>query len=415
MLFSLVLVWTITAYLVKRILNIGIKDFRGSVHELKIRKLFNGLTFFGVFTAIAQVIFFFQQDLLATTFHAIWGGYCFVAVYLHHLGYFKFAKVSLVFTILVFGALASARIGSEYYPHIASFGIIGGIFVFFDIKKEWGYLLTFFLMHAAAMILVESDIMQNHDITFENPELLKAGIVIGTALFIGLEILTVLRLSWLTEKEIILDLKKSNTELQQINEEKTVMLQEIHHRVKNNLQVVISLIKLQTNSIEDKKTIAIFEELKMRLISIARMHEMMYLSEKINKIDFKSYVQELSEMVLESTDTSSNVELSVDTNVQNLSAEGVVPLALILNELITNSIKHAFEGRNNNKIDVSFIKQSDTQYLLEYSDNGMWKEKKQKTNGFGLELIELLAEQLDGSVNRISSEEGTKYTFELVI
>lgn len=399
----------------KRILNIGIKNFKGSVHELKIRKLFNGLTFFGIFTAIVQVIFFFKQDTLATTFHAIWGFYCFVALYLHHLGYFKFAKVSIVIMIIIFGTLASARIGSEYYPHIASFGIIGGIFVFFDVKKEWGYLLTFILMHAASIILIESNIFQNPNIAFENPKVLRAGIVIGTALFVGLEILTVLRLSWLTEKDIIASLKKTNTELQQINEEKTVMLQEIHHRVKNNLQVVISLIKLQTNSVEDKKTIAVFEELKMRLISIARMHEMMYLSEKINKIDFKSYVQELSEMVLESTDTSSDVQLTVNTNVENLSAEGVVPLALILNELITNSIKHAFDGRSDNRIAVSFKKNDENHYVLAYSDNGIWKEKKQKINGFGLELIDLLAEQLDGSVERVSSEEGTKYTFELII
>lgn len=401
--------------LVKRILNIGIKDFNGSIHELKIRKLFNGLTFFGIFTAIAQVIFFVTKDTMATTFHSIWGLYCFVALYLHHLGYFKFAKVSIVIMIIIFGTLASARIGSEFYPHIASFGIIGGIFVFFDVRKEWGYLLTFILMHSASMILIESDIFQNPEISFENPKVLRAGIVIGTALFVGLEILTILRLSWLTEKDIIANLKKTNTELQQINEEKTVMLQEIHHRVKNNLQVVISLIKLQTNSVEDKKTIAIFEELKMRLISIARMHEMMYLSEKINKIDFKSYVQELSEMVLESTDTSSDVQLNVNTNVDNLSAEGVVPLALILNELITNSIKHAFDGRNDNKIAVSFEKDNGNRYRLEYSDNGRWKEKKVKTNGFGLELIDLLAEQLDGSAKRISSEEGTKYTFDLVI
>lgn len=399
----------------KRILNIGVGDFNGSVHELKVRKLFNGLTFFGIFTAVAQVLFFSTKDNLATTFHAILGGYCFVALYIHHLGFFKFAKVSLVIMIIIFGTLASARIGSEYYPHIASFGIIGGIFVFFDLRKEWGFLLTFILMHAASMILIESDVLQNHEIKFENPKVLRAGIVIGTALFVGLEILTVLRLSWLTEKEINSDLKKSNAELQQINEEKTVMLQEIHHRVKNNLQVVISLIKLQTNSVEDKNTIAIFEELKMRLISIARMHEMMYLSEKINRIDFKSYVQELSEMVLESTDTSNDVRLSVNTNVDHLSAEGVVPLALILNELITNSIKHAFEYRNANKIAVSFKKKNDNRYRLEYSDNGRWKEKKVKTNGFGLELIDLLAEQLDGSVERVSSEEGTKYTFDLVI
>jgi two-component sensor histidine kinase len=399
---------------VKKILNIGLDNFNGSLHELKIRKLFNGLTFFGIFTAIAQVAFFFEQDKWATLFHAITGVYCFLALYLHYLGYFKFAKVSTVFIVIILGTFASARIGSEYYPHIASFGIIGGIFVFFDIKKEWGYLLLFTLMHASAMIFIESDLLKNPAIHFENPKLLRGTIVIGSALFVALEFLTVLRLSWLTEKDIIANLKKSNTELKQINEEKTVMLQEIHHRVKNNLQVVISLIKLQTKSVEDEKTIIMFEELKMRLISIARMHEMMYLSEKINKIDFKSYVQELSQMVLESTDTSSDVQLTVNTNVDNLSAEGVVPLALILNELITNSIKHAFEDRNDNKIVVSF-KKNDNSYILEYSDNGRWKENKVKTNGFGLELIELLAEQLDGSVKRFSSYEGTKYLFKLII
>ena len=399
----------------KQILNIGIKDFKGSVHELKIRKLFNGLTFFGIFTAVFQVFIFFEQDKLAALFHSIYGLYCFIAIYLHHLGYFKLAKVSTVIVVIIFGTLASARIGSEYYPHIASFGIIGGIFVFFDIKKEWGYLLLFTLMHASAMILVESDILKNPAIQFENPKILRATIVIGTALFVAIEILTILRLSWLTEKEIISNLKKSNSELKQINEEKTVMLQEIHHRVKNNLQVVISLIKLQTNSIQDQKTIATFEELKMRLISIARMHEMMYLSKKINKIDFKSYVQELSEMVLESTDTTSDVALTVNTNVDHLSAEGVVPLALILNELITNSIKHAFEGRSDNKISVSFKKNDDNRYVLEYSDNGRWKEKKVKTNGFGLELIELLADQLDGTTKRVSTEDGTKFTFDLII
>lgn len=399
----------------KNILNIGIKDFNGSVHELKIRKLFNILTFFGVFTAVFQVALFFEQDKTATLFHSIYGVYCFIAVYLHHLGYFRFAKISTVLIVLIFGTLASARIGSEYYPHIASFGIVGGVFIFFDIKKEWGYLLLFLLLHSAAMILIESDILKNPDIQFENPNLLRTTIVIGVALFIALEFVTVLRLSWLTEKEIISDLKKSNSELKQINDEKTVMLQEIHHRVKNNLQVVISLIKLQSNKVEDKKTVATFEELKMRLISIARMHEMMYLSDKINKIDFKNYVQELSEMVLESTATTKDVELTVNTNIDHLSAEGIVPLALILNELITNSLKHAFNDKTENHISVLFEKTEENHYKLVYSDNGSWKEKKEKEIGFGLELIDLLADQLDGKVKRTTSEEGTKYTFDLII
>lgn len=401
---------------VNKILNIGLKNFNGTSHELKIRKLFNGLTFFGVITSFVQVFFFIQQDPIASLFHGIWGAYCFVAVFFHHRGYYKFAKISLVLVIIVFGTLASGRVGSEYYPHIASFGIIGGIFVFFDIKKEWGYLLFFILLHALSMILIESDILQNPEIQFENPKILKTTIVVATASFVGLEILTILRLSWLNEKEMITSLKTSNTKLKQISDEKTVMLQEIHHRVKNNLQVIISLIKLQTNSIEDRKTMAMFEDLKMRLISIAKMHEMIYLSEKINKIDFKIYVDELSKMVLESTGTEKEVNLSVETNVDHLSAEGIVPLALILNELITNSIKHAFESiNNNNVISVSFQKNKTGRYDLDYFDNGKWKEKTIHNNAFGLELIQLLTEQLDGTVQRNTSEKGTKFHFELTV
>lgn len=401
--------------LVKHILNIGLDRFNGSIHELKIRKLYNGVSFFGIVAGIVQVFMFYQQDPISSLLHTIWSSYCILALYIHSRGYFEFAKVSSTTMIMVCGGLASMRIGAEYYPHIASFGILAATFIFFDIKKEWYYIVFFMLLHVSTIVMVELGVWRSDTIIFSNPTALRITLFVGTAIFLAFEILAILRLSWLSEKSINANLKKTNTELKQINEEKTVMLQEIHHRVKNNLQVVISLIKLQTKSVEDKQTIAIFEELKMRLISIARMHEMMYLSEKINKIDFQSYVQELSEMVLESTDTTNDVELNVYTNVKSLSAEGVVPLALILNELVTNSIKHAFDGRKNNKITISFKMIDNNSYLLEYSDNGKWKEKKESSSGFGLELIELLAEQLEGSADRTSSEDGTKYRFELII
>ena len=400
----------------KQIFNIGIDDSIDSIHERKIRKLFNGLTFFGFFTAVLQILFIIEQDLLAVIFHASYGFYCIVALYLHHLGHFKFAKVSLVTIVLIFGTLASARIGSEYLVHLGSFGIIGATFVFFDIRKEWKYLLFFVLMHSASMILVESDLLKNPDIYIDNPQFLRISTIITVALFIAIEIVTVLRLSWLNEQEIITDLKKTNKELQQANDEKTVMLQEIHHRVKNNLQVVISLIKLQTESIDDPKTINTFEELKMRLISIAKMHEMMYISDKINKINFNTYVQDLSEMILETTGNTNEIKLNVNTNVDHLSAEGIVPLALLLNELITNSIKHAFENSDtNNIINVSFDRINEDHFELRYSDSGRWKQKPDDSIGFGLELIELLTEQLEGKLIREVKEDGTEYQFDLVI
>ena len=400
----------------KQIFNIGLDDSIDSLHERKIRKLFNGLTFFGFFSAVFQFFFIVEQDPLSASFHTIYGGYCIVALYLHHLGYYKFAKVSTVIIVLIFGTLASARIGSEYLVHLGSFGIIGAAFVFFDTRKEWRYLLFFVMLHISAMIIVESDVLKNPEIQIENLKAIRLFTIVGIALFVALEIYTVLRLSWLNEQGIITDLKKSNKELKQANDEKTVMLQEIHHRVKNNLQVVISLIKLQTESIDDPKTISTFEELKMRLISIARMHEMMYLSDKINKINFNTYVQDLSEMILETTGNSKEVKLNMNTNVDHISAEGIVPIALMLNELITNSIKHAFEtSETNNIINVSFERVNEDHYTLVYADNGSWMQKPKDSNGFGLELIELLTEQLDGKSKREVKKEGTEYQFELVI
>lgn len=403
--------------ILKRILNIGVDAEQLSKHEAKLRKLFNGLTFFGFLTAIIQFVTVIQQDIWAALFHTIWGIYCMFALLLHYFGWYKVARFSSVLIVLVFGTLAAARIGSDYYPHVASFGIMVATFVFFDIRKEWGYILFFVLLHASGIMLVESDILMNKSISFQNPEFIRTSTVIGTALFVALEVVTILRLSWLAEKEMIDELQESNHELKQVNEEKTIMLQEIHHRVKNNLQMVISMIRLQTKKIDDERTVETFDELRMRLISIARMHEMMYLSKKLNKINFKNYVEELCEMITDSSCSKNKYKLNVETDVDHLSAEGIVPLALILNELITNSIKHAFQGENSKdpRISISFLRCKDKRYELIYTDNGTWKEIPEKSEGFGLELIELLTDQLDGEIKRETLPEGTRYSFKLTV
>jgi two-component sensor histidine kinase len=142
----------------------------------------------------------------------------------------------------------------------------------------------------------------------------------------------------------------------------------------------------------------------------------MYLSEKINKINFKTYVKELSEMILETTGNTHEIKFNVNSNIEHLSAKGIVPLALLLNELITNSIKYAFEtSKSQNTIAVSFEHIDKDRYALKYSDNGRWRQKSESSKGFGLELIELLTEQLDGTAEREVSEAGTGYQFELVI
>lgn len=391
------------------ILNIGIHP-EISESEQKVRKLFNAITFFGCITGLVQIFMFFSVDNYAVLFHSAWTFFCVVALLLHHYGHYQLAKVTSVYIILSFGSLASARIGSEYYPHVASFGIVVGTFIFFDLKKEWGYIVGFLLLHAGFILLIESNILQNESITIAYPIALRTTMIVGTALFIALEIYFIINVSTLAQLEKNKKLRVKNIVLQEREEEKTVLLQELHHRVKNNLQMVVSLIQLQKQTITDPEIQRLFNDLKERIIAMARMHEMMYISQKIHKVDIKNYVEELTTTLLSSSDSQAPVELKVAANIKYLSAKDIVPVALILNELITNSVKHAFTSKNN-LIKVNFQKLSDDKISLHYADNGTWKPPSPKNNGFGMELIQLLTEQLDGHFERKTSESGTHFEF----
>ncbi|MDX1650988.1 MAG: sensor histidine kinase [Brumimicrobium sp.] len=404
-----------------KILNIGIDDKdRTEDHnpfKYKIQKLFNGITFFGFLVSIPQILIIYPQDKLAALFHASWAVYCLIALFIHHLGYFRFAKFSVVLVVMIFGTLASARIGREFYPHIPSFGVMASVFIFFNLRKEWGFIAFFILFHAACMVFMELDLISNPNIHYDNPELIRSTMIIGTGIFIAIVIITVMRIAWLSEKQVNQNLKQLNDKLTQRNEEKTVLLQEVHHRVKNNLQIIISLIKLQTKSVDHDGTKAIFDELSMRLIAISRMHEMMYLSDSVTKINFNNYVNELSRMILNSLSVKENVELKVSSNVEQINVQSIIPIALILNELITNTLKYAFEDfkEDGRRIEIAFHQLEDETYELIYTDNGVWKTREHGISGFGLELIDILTEQLEGKTKRIVDESGTTFRFKISI
>lgn len=391
------------------ILNIGIHTEIGET-EQKVRKLFNAITFFGCIAGLLQVFIFIFVDKYAVLFHATWTVFCVIALLLHHYGYYHLAKITSVYIILSFGSLASARIGSEYYPHIASFGIVVSTFIFFDLKKEWGYIVAFLLLHAGFIVLIESNILQNETISIAYPVALRSTIIVGTALFIALEIYFIIQVTTQAQLEKNKKLRVKNMVLQEREEEKTVLLQELHHRVKNNLQMVVSLIQLQKEHIADAEIHCLFNELKERIIAMARMHEMMYVSQKIHKVDIKNYIEELATTLISSSENQHPVELKVHSHIKYVSARDIVPIALILNELITNSIKHAFTAKNN-LIEVSIGNLNDHRIAFYYSDNGSWKNPSEENSGFGLELIELLTEQMDGFFKRENLEAGTRYEF----
>ncbi len=214
----------------------------------------------------------------------------------------------------------------------------------------------------------------------------------------------------LKEKEILLAEKVN------LLGEKEVLLKEIHHRVKNNLQVISSLLYLNSKKIKDKEALDMFTDSQNRVKSIALVHERLYRSKDIGKIDFNEYVQHLTRDLLRSYAVSQSViKLDIDINDIFINIDFAVPCGLIINELISNSLKYAFPDHPDNNhqgiIKIEFNRNGNGELKLIVSDNGigMTSESIEKKKlSLGLQLVDTLVAQLDGSLE-VDSCPGTSF------
>lgn len=216
--------------------------------------------------------------------------------------------------------------------------------------------------------------------------------------------------------EVNAQLIKQNTQINQQNHEKTILVKEIYHRVKNNLQIIISLLRIQSSNLDDENTKVAFQEAINKIMSMALIHQKLYQNEKLSNIEFEEYASELIKTILESANLDKEINLNVISEINTISLEALVPIGLIINELTSNSIKHAFGNkvvRPEINLTASYANLSKKNKIkLVYSDNGQWKEfDNQSSNHFGLSLMEDLAEQLDGSMTIEKDEEATRFIF----
>jgi two-component sensor histidine kinase len=187
-----------------------------------------------------------------------------------------------------------------------------------------------------------------------------------------------------------------------------VLLNELNHRVKNNLQVVCSLLKLQAQTITDEKAKSAVLESKNRLSSIILVHKQLYLNEHATRVFMPDYLQELTESIMLAYFGKYH-ENMVEYTVESvwLPAEKVVPVGRICNELITNSFKHNAEGVASFRIEIK-LAQTSNQFHLVISDNGTGFTEKSNTNAFGLQLVRSLVKQLNGTC-QTTSDNGTSW------
>ena len=193
--------------------------------------------------------------------------------------------------------------------------------------------------------------------------------------------------------------------------EKEVLLKEIHHRVKNNMQIISSLLNLQSRYITDKQAIEMFTESQDRIKSMALVHEKLYRSKDFTKINFKEYIESLSKSLLRSYDEKrSKITLKINVSDVLLGVDYAIPCGLVINELVSNSLKHAFPEGKEGEITISFQSPKKNEFILIVSDNGIGLPKDfdfDKTESLGLYLVSILAkDQLQGKI----SADGTKGT-----
>ena len=191
-----------------------------------------------------------------------------------------------------------------------------------------------------------------------------------------------------------------NVELDAKNKQNELLLKEIHHRVKNNLEMVKSLIALQSAKLEDGASKEAMLASQNRVQSMGIIHQKLYQGENLGSIEMKDYFVNLGEGVLDTFNAENKVKIECAMDDLNLDVDTAVPIGLIVNELLTNALKYAFPEGVKGQIKISLTKENNN-LLLKVSDNGIGKIEgsKPKGTGFGTQLIQLLTQQLNGTIS----------------
>ncbi len=204
---------------------------------------------------------------------------------------------------------------------------------------------------------------------------------------------------------------KSNQLLAAKNTENELLLKEIHHRVKNNLEIVSSLLALQSAQIDDQGVKDAMQEGQNRVQSIGIVHQKLYQRDNLAAIEMKDYFINLSESILDSFGAEDRVTIECAMDQLDVDIDTAVPLGLIVNELLTNTLKYAFPNGQKGQVRIKLEKKSDNILHLEVADNGVGKSGVTQGTGFGGQLVSLLTRQLSGTM-REEVEHGTTVFFD---
>lgn len=248
----------------------------------------------------------------------------------------------------------------------------------------------------------------------------RAYLFAGILLLMGVIVFLMLRNYFSKKRESELSLinqkiKLQNTQIEQSLREKEVLIKEVHHRVKNNLQIITSMLSLQICKEEGKQTASILYDAKQRINAIALTHEMLYKNSNLSRIPINEYIESLVRQI-ESSFPRTDIKLITELNSNNkkINIDNAVPLGLLINELLTNSFKHAFPNNENGIITVKLF-ETENNSVISVKDNGIGLPgdyKSAEKHSMGMDLINILAEQIEAKLT-IKNTKGSDFNLEI--
>ncbi len=245
--------------------------------------------------------------------------------------------------------------------------------------------------------------LAKNKIDIESKTLINMGLIMGLILSVGFIIFF-----FINNK----NRRKRNEVLRKSLKEKEILFKEVHHRVKNNFQVISSLLNLQANNNDNELVKLALHKAKDRVSSMALVHEKLYLSDDLSKINMADYTKQLVEYLIDNIDDRKEIQAIIKIDDIFLDVEKAIPLGLIFNELITNSMKYAFPKNLNNIIEIGIKKQAE-RIEVYYKDNGVGLAKDfnlDNLDSLGLNLVQILVIQIHGEL-KITNENGTLFSF----
>lgn len=326
--------------------------------------------------------------------------------------------------------VATKKFGDNYYLHLAykelgtAYATTGDFknahvaFLEYDRLKD--SVFTAEADQRVAKLLTEFEVSQKEStIQIQRTSILQQRrlqwVILGAAALL-LIILVVLYRNYRSKQHINTELETLNSTLEQKNNqldkrnaENELLLKEIHHRVKNNLEVVSALLALQAAQIDDPSAQAVMQASQNRVLSMGIIHQKLYQGSSLAAIEMKDYFFNLCESILDSFNASEKVVIRCNMEPLEFDVDTAVPIGLIANELLTNALKYAFPGNQPGEIDISLNPTAEKdEWVFRVADNGIGKTEGAvpRGTGFGTELVNLLVQQLNGQLY-IASDNGT--------